>query len=134
MSLSKTYIRSEKKGRDFWGEPAWTTIHSLAAAYTPDKCDEFKTFVTSFFKLLPCPSCSKHAQANLKILPLEPYLGNNHDLFFWTYVFHDAVNQQCNERNTSENRDKPKKSSPNYDDIKTYYFKALVSECKVCAS
>lgn len=120
--------RAEKKGREFVGPTVWSTIHSFAAGYTPDKAECFKKFITCTFMLFPCDECRGHAFENLRTLPLDNYLANNHDLFYWTYIFHDTVNQQWNKRNP----DKPMKISPNYDDIKNYYFSALESDCSAC--
>lgn len=65
---------------------------------------------------------------NLKKYPIDKYLCNNHDLFFWTYVLHDAVNQEHNHLKPDE----PPKFSPPFDDVKDFYFKALSEECKAC--
>ncbi len=121
--------RSEKKGRDFWGEHWWVTIHTAAAAYTPDKAYEFKNMIYYLFQNIPCEECRMHALDNLKKYPLEQYLNNNHDTFYWSYLFHDTVNQQWNSRNP----DKQQKKSPNYDYIKSYYFNALKGDCKACS-
>lgn len=118
----------EKKGRAFWGPFEWTSIHTKCAAYKPEKAAAFKTYIYSLAELIPCEDCGKHFLANLKKYPVENYLDNNHNLFFWSYLIHDAVNLQINAANPGN----PKKISPKFDKIKSYYFKALGEDCKVC--
>jgi hypothetical protein len=77
---------------------------------------------------MPCKECGEHLVQNLENLDVRTYLTNNHDLFFFTYVLHDMVNQQHN----IHKPDEPKKVSPNFDDVKAEYFRALVAECQVC--
>lgn len=123
-------MSSTKKGKGFWGDANWHTIHCNAAAYTPEKRDIFKQWITAHFSLLPCKECSSHAHANLKALPIDSFLDNNHDLFFWTYYLHDIVNQQCNSRMKPG---QPHKKSPPFDEVKDYYFKGLnIKGCKSC--
>lgn len=123
-----------KKGKNFWGEPAWTTLHVFTATYTPDKKDEFLAFVKILPVLLPCPKCGNHFRANAKKYDVNRYLGNNHELFFWGYLMHDAVNQAHNIEvaNGSEKIDTTLKYSPPFDEVKSFYFRALSEECKAC--
>lgn len=123
MSLSKI-------GRGFWGPPIWTTLHTLAASYTIDQAPAFRSYVNSLVILLPCDVCRAHLILNLKKYPLENYLSDRNSLFFWTYLLHDAVNQQI----TLERPKEPPKRSPDYETIKAYYFKGVGTECKACAS
>lgn len=118
----------EKKGRDFWGPSEWTSIHVKCAVYKPENAVAFKEYINALLSLLACEECGKHFRKNLATYPVDTYLGNNHDLFFWSYLIHDAVNQQINEANPS----KPPKISPPYDKIKAYYFRGLGEDCKVC--
>lgn len=125
MSLSKPIV-----GRGFWGPPIWTTLHTLAAAYTPDQAPTFKQYVASLPILLPCEVCRAHLVINLKKYPLENYLTDRNTLFFWTYLLHDAVNQQI----TLERPNEAAKRSPDYETIKNYYFKNVGDECKACTA
>jgi hypothetical protein len=113
---------SHLKGMEFFGPAKWTSIHSTCAAYTPDNCEKIKEWIKLEFELLPCKTCRTHALQMLKDIPMDPYLANNHDLFFWSYLIHDAVNKRLN------------KKSPPYNQIKQYYFNALNTECAVCNS
>lgn len=118
-----------KRGRDFWGPSEWTALHAKAAAYKPEKAAAFKAYVHALAELLPCEECGKHFAENLKKYPVENYLRNNHDLFYWSYIIHDSVNQQHNIYKPKE----PKKYSPPFDKVKQFYFKALGADCKVCS-
>lgn len=124
MSLS-----APKKGKEFWGEPVWTSIHSFAAVYKPEHAASFKAFINSLVYLLPCEACRQHLSQHLKRIPMDKYLSNNHDLFYWTYILHDAVNQEINKH---ASRGSPLKQSPPYDEVKNKYFKALSDYCSEC--
>jgi hypothetical protein len=121
-------LKTDKRGRDFWGPSEWTSLHTKAAVYKPEKAQAFKNYINALPDLLPCEECGRHLAANLKKYPVDNYLGNNHDLFFWTYILHDAVNQQHN----TYKPDEPKKYSPEFEKVKRFYFKALGEDCKVC--
>ena len=79
--------------KDFVGRPTCIILHCYAASYTPDQRKFFIGFINSLGKLFPCAICRKNFKKKLEILPLEPYLGNNNDLFFWTYCIHCHVRQ-----------------------------------------
>ena len=106
--------------RGFWGPSVWKTIHSMAAAYDPSNKSAYGMFVNSLPDLLPCQQCREHLKENLKKLPVELYLDNRHNLFFWSYVLHDTVNKSLG------------KTSPPYDQVKKEYFDAVGSECSKC--
>jgi hypothetical protein len=127
MSVPKGPIK--QKGRGFWGPPQWTALHSIAAAYKPCKKQAFKNYIEALCFLLPCDKCCEHLTNNLTKYPLDPYLGNNHDLFFWTYLLHDAVNQA---HNIHKKVGDPPKYSPPFDDVKAYYYRALGEDCTDC--
>ena len=46
-----------KKGKDFWGPPIWTTIHILALS-KPSK--RFINFLYVLTKIIPCDYCQKN--------------------------------------------------------------------------
>ena len=110
------------KGRDYWGPAVWRTIHSFAAAYTPDKKQYVKPFLKSTGALLPCEDCSEHMPENMKILNVDDYLDDNHSLFLWSYMFHDLVNKQIG------------KTSPSYETVKVEYFNSLGEKCASCST
>ena len=123
-----------KKGKNFWGEPIWTTFHIFGATYTPEKKDDFLDFIRVLPGLLPCPKCGAHFRENTKKFRVERYLKNNHDAFFMTYLMHDAVNKAHNhEVDTGvEKVDVVLKYSPPYEEVKSFYFRSLSEDCKAC--
>lgn len=120
--------RQGKKGKDFWGEPAWILIHSIATTYQPEKAQAFKKFMEALSELLPCEVCQQNLKHKLQTTPPDQYLKNNHDCFFWTYMIHDLVNQSSNK----DPRAGTPRQSPQYDDVKRLYFTALSSDCRDC--
>ena len=122
-------MAATKKGKDFWGEPVWITIHSFAAVYKQENASSFKAFMNSLPNLLPCEACRQHLSQHLKRFPMDKYLSNNHDLFYWTYLIHNEVNK---EHNKHAAQGVALKTSPPYDDVKNKYFKALAEYCSEC--
>ena len=120
-----------KKGKEFWCEPVWKTIHILAATLRPGSGQAYKTFLWSLVELLPCDVCRKNLQKKLETIPPDAYVSNNHDAFFYSYVLHDMVNEQINSE--SENGAELKRS-PNFDDVKNFFFASLSQECKDCST
>ncbi len=116
-----------KKGKDFWGEPIWRTIDILTATFRPQNADHLKNFLWSLSYLLPCEECGAHFRELLTINPIDPYLTNNHDAFFYNYITHDEVNQSINEKDSSAH-----KYSPSFSTYKSFIFESLSQECKGC--
>lgn len=118
------------KGKEFVGPPTWSLIHSLAAAYDPSQSQAFKVFMNSMVTLFPCKECRKNLKKKLEVtIPMDNYLGSREDLFLWTYIIHDMVNQHINKYHP----DKKQKTSPPYSQIRQFYFEKLGDECKECA-
>jgi hypothetical protein len=120
-----------KKGKEFWCNPVWHTIHIFAATMRPGSSVAYKTFLTVCLPaLLPCDVCCANLLKKFTAFPPDPYMGNNHDAFFYSYVLHDLVTEHINE----EHPELPPKISPNFDDVKAYYFGSLSQECKDCST
>ena len=112
---------TEYNSTKFWGPSLWKVIHSFAVKYQPRQKKEFKSFVENNLPtLVPCEKCCEHLKQNLKKLPLNDYLENNHTLFLWTYYLHDLVNRQLG------------KKSPPFDKVKKAYFDSLGVQCDSC--
>ena len=119
--------KSGVKGKAFWGPTIWATIHILAATFRPENADAFKQFLESLTKLLPCERCKVNLITKLDKHPPDPYLSNNHDAFFYSYILHDLANEHITKFHTET-----PKESPNFDEIKAFYFEGLAQECKDC--
>lgn len=118
---------NEKKGKDFWGGPVWTTFHIFAATFKPKNKEAFLLFIKVILaQLLPCEECKINLQKKLKKYPPENYMTNNHDAFFYSYLIHDLANIQISKQSGKE------RISPPFDEVKAYYFGKLKDECKEC--
>ena len=108
--------------KDFIGPSVWKNLHYFASSYNPEQASAFKMFVQSLTVLFPCPMCADNLKQKLKEIPIDNYLKNRDDLFFWTYLIHDVVNKQISAEMVKINPRKRPKISPPFDKIKAYYF------------
>jgi len=95
-------------------EDTWFALQTMAVTYTPKKAKAFVDILEAYSELL---SWKYH----LKI-PIEPYLNNNHDAFFYIYSLQDLYNQKMGGK------------SPPYAKTKQRFFSALGEECKHCSA
>lgn len=101
--------------KNFWGPSVWRSIHYTSAGYNPANSFSMKQFINSLPYLLPCEVCQKHLRTNLKNLPLTPeYLNSSTNMFYWSYLLHDTVNQQL------------RKYRPSYQAVAPSYFHGAV--------
>ncbi len=117
----------QKKGRNFWGPPVWSTIHILAATLRPENAEKYEKLLWLIADLIPCDYCGVNLKKKLKDHPPGPYLRNNNDAFFYSYILHDLANQHITQMHPDES-----KVSPPFDNVKSYYFRGLGEECKDC--
>lgn len=113
-AVVKKYMTSKPEQWD----KAWCFVLACdAVLYTQDLAHGYSGLVKSYLGLLPSKTSRVRFSQVLEKCPLSPYLRNNHDLFFWTYV---ASNEFL-------------KGTPiPYVDVKRYYFSGLGEECKTC--
>ena len=82
---------------EVWGPFFWHTIHIVALGYPiePSYADKkaAKEFYESMQFVVPCPVCREHFKEHLAKHPITPHLDRRKDLFRWTVVLHNAVNQ-----------------------------------------
>lgn len=117
------------KGKDFVGPPTWTLIHSIAANYDVSQSKGVKEFMLSLTKVFPCAVCRKNLMEKLTDkIPVDNYLGSRDDLFLWSYIIHDMVNQHINKYHPGDK----KKISPPYEQVKAFYFDKFDEDCKSC--
>ena len=80
---------------DIWGSPGWLFLHSVALNYPEKPTYKDKVYMKTFFeivgKVLPCNSCKKHYEDNLKKLPIQ--LNSKNELVMWTIDLHNLVNK-----------------------------------------
>lgn len=108
------------------GKEAWRMIHGFAATYKPSRRAAFLDFLQVMGELFQ----SECYLQTLSIYPPTLYLDNNHDAFFYTYLLHDLVNQDINQRSGAI-----AKESPNYTSLKSRYFSILCGDqCHSCTN
>jgi hypothetical protein len=118
----------DKKGKDFWGPPIWRTLDILTATFRPQNAEHMKNFLWSLSYLLPCEECGAHLREILTRIPIDAYLTNNHDAFFYNYLVHDTANKRISQKDALQQP----KVSPNFNDYKAFIFESLSQECKGC--
>ena len=112
----------EKYARGDWDKSWKFVLHSAAVAYVPDHANDYRLLVKSFGGLIPSPTTRVRFNQALEKCPVEPYLRNNHDLFFWSYLVGNMMLGIQPENG----------ASPQYESVKRYYFSGLGEECKTC--
>lgn len=106
-----------------WGPYLWRVIHAFSASYrpTPEVKQAFKQCIYALAGLIPSKNYREQYLRNLGQVPLnEQYLKDAHNLFLWSYLFHDLMNKQL------------EKASPAFEDVKAEYFSEQV--CSSCGS
>lgn len=116
-------LKSNKRGKDFWGPPIWTLGHINGIIYNRSKAVEFENFWKLLCVLLPCDYCQKNLTSKLNKYSIKKYLKNSSDTFFFTYFVHDLANQHI----TQYHPNNPKVSPP-YDNVKQYYIDSVKQE------
>lgn len=111
------YKELTEKGN--WVSYVWASLHILSATLRQESTEQFKKMLEALCVLLP-KETGNTLHTLLTQYPIDPYLRNNNDAFFYTYMLHDVVNKKLG------------KKSPPYKDVKTFYFSSLGEECNDC--
>ena len=113
-------LRSSDKGRKIYERMQWISIHSLAVSYrpSPENAQAFKDYIHSIITLNA--SLGSKLLKYIQTIPIDRYLDNNHNLFYWTYLIRHNILKDDGQ------------VSPPYDDVKAFYFKSLNEDCKEC--
>jgi hypothetical protein len=102
-----------------YGAGAWKFIHASAGnALEAHKRTAFAEWMERMPAMFPCDLCGGHLKETLKAYPLNRYLGSAEDLLRWTYIAHDAANNNYNRHNPS----RPRKRSPSWEQVKADYL------------
>lgn len=83
---------------EIWGPPAWKFIHLLTLNY-PNKPTfqdkyNYKQFILSLQKVLPCDTCANHFQQSIQNSDFNKILQSRENLFEWFVDVHNSVNKQ----------------------------------------
>ena len=82
----------------FWGPPMWVSLHSIAHGYpkepTEEQQQDYKTFMMSVGKVLPCRFCRESFIKFSEEMPIDNYLSSKKELQRWMYLMHNKVNEK----------------------------------------
>jgi hypothetical protein len=86
-----------------WGPSLWHYLHTMSFNYPvyPTNEDEknYKKFIMSLKKVLPCKFCRINMVKNLKAVPLnKKALKNRANFSKWMFNFHEHVNKMLNKK------------------------------------
>jgi len=105
---NKTFKKKDFESADgmlttVWGPSIWHYLHTLSFNYpvkpTRKHKKDYKNFVMSLGKILPCRHCRENFPNNLKSLPLtNRALKNRHNFSKWMYDFHEQVNKMLKKK------------------------------------
>lgn len=84
-----------------YGPIIWKVIHAASMkATTSSKKMNIRLVMESLCSLFPCSNCREHLKLNLCSKPINKYSGDN-CIFLWSYLLHDAVNNQLGKKSIS---------------------------------
>lgn len=80
-----------------WGPFFWHTMHIVALGYPVQPTYGHKKAAKEFYEslqfLIPCPVCRDHYAEYMRSMPITPFLDRRDDLFKWTVMIHNKVNE-----------------------------------------
>jgi len=105
---NKTFKKKDFESADgmlttVWGPSLWHFLHTMSFNYpvkpTRKHKKQYKDFIMSLGKILPCRHCRENYPNNLKSIPLtENVLKNRHNFSKWMYNFHEEVNKMLKKK------------------------------------
>lgn len=130
VTYKNNAIKSKKKQRTFkkkdfysgdgfltstWGPPLWHALHTISFNYpispTSQQKNDYKNFIQSLEKVVPCKHCRNNLSKNFKRFPLTIKHMKNRDNFSrYIYNLHELVNKMLK-----------KKSNLTYCDVRERY-------------
>jgi len=113
--------------KSVWAVPLWDTIHIFAASLREGDGEAFIKYLWSLTQLLPCDMCRENLEYKLTNFPPAPYMTNNKDALYYTYMVHDMVNESVNKK-----EGRTVKTSPPFAAVYSKYMKLVDNNCKDC--
>ena len=117
---NKTFKKKDFESGDgmlttVWGPSIWHFLHTMSFNYpvkpTREQKKQYKDFIMSLGKILPCKHCRNNYPKNLKSVPItNNVLKNRHNFSKWMYDFHEQVNKMLK-----------KKSGLSFDKVRNRY-------------
>lgn len=112
--------RYQNQSNEALNNVVWHVIHILATTLKYDSGEHYAEMIKTIALLIPDNHMGNLILEFLQSYPIEPYLRNNVDAFTYSYILHDYVARQKNDKIQS------------YDVTKNFYFNALGEECNDC--
>lgn len=86
-----------------WGKHGWNFLHLTLLSYPKNPTDEdkqnYKEYITSLQKVLPCNKCRNHMKAHLQKHPLDDAaLSSRDSIVKWGIDLHNIVNYHTGKR------------------------------------
>ena len=104
----RVYNKKDYKSDDgmltaVWGPSLWHYLHTMSFNYpvnpTPEDKKNYKKFIMSLKKVLPCKYCRINMVKNLKAVPLNKNaLKNRTNFSKWMFNLHEHVNKMLNKK------------------------------------
>ena len=105
---NKTFKKKDFESGDgmlttVWGPSIWHFLHTMSFNYpvkpTREHKKQYKDFMTSLGKVLPCRHCRENYPKNLKSIPLtHKALKNRHNFSKWMYNLHEQINKMLKKK------------------------------------
>ena len=119
-NTKKTYTRKHYESNDgmlttVWGPSTWHLLHTMSFNYpvspTCDEKTQYRDFVLSLEKVLPCGKCRDNLKNNFKKLPLKlKHMESRQTFSKYIYQLHEVINTMLN-----------KSSGLSYNDVRERY-------------
>lgn len=108
-----------------WGPSGWNLFHNVAIGYEPTRENKalYRAFYESFKQILPCKYCRQSYTAFFDATPIDRFLVSSEQLFYWTYLMHNKVNDKLRKQGFLTT------SNPSYQEIKKQYQKGCYNKC-----
>ena len=102
ITFEQAYKNYSSITKTDWSIPIWFIMHYISVNL-PDRLSQqqaisFKAMIVSLRYLLPCQECRIHMNEYISKTEIDPYLETNNKLFYWTWEFHNSVNERTKKR------------------------------------
>ena len=101
---------------DDYANSFWIMIHATCIAYRPKTKNYMKSWLQSLINILPDQKWKKSSHEYIKTVDINMFLKCREDMLFWSYCFHDYINDSVG------------KKSPSYREVKSYYLYKIAGE------
>lgn len=101
--LEKYYESNNGMLTTIWGPPMWHFLHTMSFNYpvepTQQQKHEYREFILSLEKILPCGKCRKNLKKNFQQLPLlKKHMVTRETFSRYIYELHEIVNRMLKKK------------------------------------